>query len=269
MSPDPWWLAYLGLGLFSGFMAGMLGLGGGAILVPLLAIVFRAAGFAHEAVVHLALGTSMATIIFTSWASLKTHHAHGAVLWSVVKAFSPGILAGTLAGTVVAAWIPIRALAVFFALFISFVAIQMVFDLKPSVRRDLPGTLGLVGVGGGIGFISALAAIGGGSMTVPFLSWCNVPVKKAIGTSSAVGLPIALCGTLGYLWNGWGKPGLPAACAGYVYLPALVLLSPAASLSAPWGARIAHRLPVAHLKRTFSLVLLLLAAKMLSDVFRR
>lgn len=267
MHIDVWWLAYLGLGLFSGFMAGMLGLGGGAIMVPLLAIIFQAAGISHELIIHLALGTSMATIIFTACASLKTHHAHGAVQWDVVKAFSPGIVVGTLVGTGVAAWVPTRGLAVFFALFISLVAVQMGFNLKPAARRNLPGTAGLVGVGGGIGFVSALAAIGGGSMTVPYLTWCNVPVRKAIGTSAAVGLPIALCGSVGYLWNGWGQPGLPAACAGYIYLPALVVLSGASSLTAPIGARLAHRLPVATLKRAFSLVLVLLSAKMLWSVF--
>lgn len=267
MHADVWWLAYLGLGLFSGLMAGMLGIGGGAIMVPLLAIIFQAAGIGHQFIIHLALGTSMATIIFTAWASLKTHHAHGAVHWDVVKAFSPGIVVGTLVGTGVAAWVPTRGLAVFFALFISLVAIQMSFNLKPATRRNLPGTAGLVGAGCGIGFVSALAAIGGGSMTVPYLTWCNVPVRKAIGTSAAMGLPIALCGSAGYLWNGWGQSGLPAACAGYVYLPALVILSGASSLTAPMGARLAHRLPVATLKRVFSLVLVLLSAKMLWSVF--
>ncbi|WP_374404676.1 sulfite exporter TauE/SafE family protein [Niveibacterium sp.] len=267
MTPDAWWLAYVALGLFSGFMAGLLGLGGGAIMVPLLVMIFGAAGVPHEHVLHLALGTSMATIIFTAWSSMRAHHAHGAVIWDVVKAFSPGIVFGTLLGTLVAARVGTRALAVFFACFISVVAVQMMFNLKPAARRGLPGRAGLAGVGTGIGMVSALAAIGGGSMTVPYLTWCNVPVQRAIGTSAAVGIPIAIAGSLGYLWNGWGQAGLPAAAFGYIYLPALVCLIVASMLTAPIGARLAHRLPVATLKRAFAGVLVLLAGKMLWGVF--
>ncbi|GAA5173507.1 sulfite exporter TauE/SafE family protein [Niveibacterium umoris] len=267
MSPDVWWLAYVALGLFAGFMAGLLGIGGGAIMVPILVMIFGSAGVPHAHVLHLALGTSMAAIIFTAWASLKTHHAHNAVIWDVVKAFSPGIVFGTLLGTMIAARVTTRGLAVFFAGFISLVAIQMAFNLKPAARRSLPGKAGLAGVGTGIGIVSALAAIGGGSMTVPYLTWCNVEVRKAIGTSAAVGLPIALAGTVGYLWNGWGEAGLPPVSFGYVYLPALACLVLASMTTAPVGARLAHRLPVATLKRAFAAVLVFLSAKMLWSVF--
>ncbi len=268
MTFEVWWLAYLALGAFAGFMAGLLGIGGGAIMVPVLAMIFSASGISPEHVLHLALGTSMATIIFTAWSSLRTHHAHGAVIWDVVRAFSPGIVAGTLLGTLVAAHVSTRSLAIFFAVFITLVALQMGFNLKPKASRELPGTAGLVGVGAGIGMVSALAAIGGGSMTVPYLSWCNVPVRRAIGTSAAVGLPIAISGTLGYLWNGWGRTGLPALSLGYVFLPPFVLLVAMSMLTAPFGARLAHRLPVPTLKRVFAVVLVLLAAKMLWSVFQ-
>jgi uncharacterized membrane protein YfcA len=267
MTFDVWWLAYLTLGAFAGFMAGLLGIGGGAVMVPVLAVIFSASGIPAGHVLHLALGTSMATIIFTAWSSLRTHHAHGAVIWEVVLAFSPGIVVGTLFGTLIAAHVSTRGLAVFFAVFISLVAIQMGFNLKPKASRELPGKAGLVGVGAGIGLVSALAAIGGGSMTVPYLSWCNIPVHRAIGTSAAVGLPIAISGTAGYLWNGWGQSGLPAWSLGYVFLPAMALLVVMSMLTAPFGARLAHRLPVATLKRAFSLVLIVLSAKMLWNVF--
>ncbi len=267
MAPDVWWFAYLVLGAFAGFMAGLLGIGGGAILVPVLVMIFSASGLPAAHVLHLALGTSMAAIVFTAASSLRTHHAHGAICWDVVRAFSPGIVFGTLLGTAIASHVSTRGLAVFFAAFITIVAIQMGLNLKPKAARDLPGSVGLAGVGTGIGVVSALAAIGGGSMTVPYLSWCNVPVHRAIGTSAAVGLPIAISGTIGYVWAGWGQRGLPAGSVGYVFLPALAMLVAMSVLTAPVGARLAHRLPVSTLKRLFSVVLVLLSAKMLWNVF--
>ena len=268
MSVDLWWFAFVVLGLFAGFLAGLLGLGGGAVMVPLLASLFDAQGVAREQVLHLALGTSMATIVFTSLSSLRAHHRHGAVLWPVVRDLTPGIVLGTFLGTLVAARISTHGLALFFACFILVVAVQMALNLKPKAARDLPGRPGMIATGTGIGGVSALVAIGGGSLTVPFLTWCNVPVQRAIGTSAATGLPIAFFGTLGYLWNGWAAPNLPAFSIGYVYLPALALVMGGSVLTAPLGARLAHRLPVATLKRVFSAVLVLLAAQMLYRLFR-
>lgn len=261
-----WW-AYLALGAFAGFFAGLLGVGGGAIMVPILTSIFLAEGFPKSEVVHLALGTSMAAIIFTSISSLRAHHAHGAVLWKVVRGMTPGILFGTFGATFVAALLPTRPLTIFFACFISYVAVQMLLNIKPKPHRDLPGALGLGAVGLGIGGVSALVAIGGGSLSVPFMTWCNVKMQHAIGTSAAIGLPIALAGALGYLINGWGSSGLPDWSIGYVYLPALVLVSAVSTFTAPLGARLAHRLPVATLKKVFAGVLILLSAKMLHTVF--
>ena len=170
-------------------------------------------------------------------------------------------------GTFFAASVPVRPLAVFFTFFVCFVAIQMALNLKPKPTRELPGSAGVLGVGLGIGVLSSLVAIGGGSLTVPFLTWCNVKVQHAIGTSAAVGLPIALGGTLGYIFNGWGKTDLPAGSLGYVYLPALAFLVVTTMLVAPYGARLAHRLPVATLKRIFAGLLVLLAGKMLWSLF--
>jgi uncharacterized membrane protein YfcA len=262
-----WWLAYIGLGLVVGFAAGMLGIGGGLIMVPALTMMFSAQSqFDADTALHLALGTSIATILFTSLSSLRAHHRHGAVLWNVVLRITPGILAGTLLGALIASYVPIRPLAIFFSLFVCFIAAQMFLDLKPEAARELPGTAGMLGVGLGIGTLSALVAIGGGALTVPFLTWCRVKVQNAIGTSAAVGFPIAVGGSLGYIYNGWSH-AMPSGSMGYIYLPALLGMAPFSMLAAPLGARMTHRLPVATLKRIFACLLILLAARMLWNLF--
>ena len=263
-----WLLSYIALGVFTGFFAGMLGIGGGLVMVPVLTMLFAAQGiFPPGEVLHIALGTSAATIVFTSLSSLRAHHQHQAVLWKIVFQITPGILLGTLLGTLFASSIDARPLAIFFTCFVCIVALQMVLDIKPKATRELPGTLGVIASGAGIGAISSLVAIGGGSFTVPFLSWCNVPVRKAIGTSAAVGFPIALGSALGYMFNGYGHAGLPPSSLGYVYLPALVWVVPPSMLIAPVGARVAHRVPVATLKRVFAGLLIALAARMLWKLF--
>lgn len=264
----PWILGYLALGTFAGFFAGLLGIGGGLVLVPSLAMMFSAQGlFPSGEVLHVALGTAMASIIFTALSSLRAHHNHGAVLWKVVGTITPGILLGTALGTLVASQVPTKPLGVFFTAFVCLVALQMAMNLKPKAARELPGTWGVGGVGVGIGVISSLVAIGGGALTVPFLTWCNVRVQQAIGTSAAVGLPIAIGGTAGYIFNGWHHDGLPAGSLGFVYLPAMAVLVLASMATAPYGARLTHRLPVATLKRIFAGLLVLLAAKMLWNLF--
>jgi len=262
-----WLIAYLLLGALVGIFAGLLGVGGGGIMVPLLTAMFAAQGVGSEHLVHLALGTSMAAIVLTSISSLRAHHAHGAVRWDIVRAIAPGVLLGTFAGTFVASRVPTQPLAIFFACFMAYVSLQMILNVKPKPSRNLPGAAGMAGVGTGIGIISALVAIGGGSLSVPFMTWCNVKMQNAIGTSAAIGLPIALAGALGYLINGWGSAGLPDWSFGYVYLPAFLLISSVSFLTAPLGARLAHRLPVATLKKIFAGVLILLSAKMLHTVF--
>ncbi|MBN9696490.1 MAG: sulfite exporter TauE/SafE family protein [Zoogloea sp.] len=261
-----WLVAYLALGAFVGFFAGLLGVGGGGIMVPILTTLFAAQGVPREHLVHLALGTSMAAIVVTSVASLRAHHKHGAVRWDIVRGVAPGVLLGTFGGTFIASRVPTTPLAIFFGCFMAYVALQMILNVKPKPSRELPGTVGLAGVGGVIGVISALVAIGGGSLSVPFMTWCNVKMQNAIGTSAAIGLPIAVAGAVGYLINGWGAGGLPEWSAGYVYLPALILLSTLSSFTAPIGARLAHKLPVATLKKIFAGVLVLLSTKMLHTV---
>ncbi|MDR1062473.1 MAG: sulfite exporter TauE/SafE family protein [Azoarcus sp.] len=263
---DPWWLAYPLLGVAVGFLAGLLGIGGGGVMVPMLTTFFLAQGFPREQVLHMALGTSMATIALTSVSSLRAHHAHGAVQWVIVRRITPGILAGTFAGTFVASRLGAVPLAVCFACFMTFVAVQMLCNAKPKPSRELPGRAGMSAAGLFIGAVSALVAIGGGSLSVPFMVWCNVRVQHAIGTSAAIGFPIALAGTAGYLVNGWREAGMPPFTLGYVYLPALMLAGGVSVLVAPFGAACAHRLPVAALKKAFAGMLILLVVKMLHGV---
>ena len=262
-----WYFAYIVLGLATGFVAGLFGIGGGVVLVPLLPMLFEAQQFPAEHVLHLALGTSMATIIFTAIPSAPTHDKHGAVLWPVVMRIVPGILLGTVLGTLLAARIPTRPLAVFFAFFILYVALQMFVNFKPKPSRELPATGGIIAAGTLIGALSALVAIGGGTITIPFLTWCNIKVHNAIGTSAAVGVPIAVGGSVGYMWNGIHANGLPPASLGFIYLPALLFVMLASIVTAPLGARLAHRLPVDMLKRLFAVLLVLLAAKLLYRLF--
>jgi uncharacterized membrane protein YfcA len=265
-----WFLAYLALGAFAGFFAGLLGVGGGAVMVPVLAVMFAAQQFSDAHLMHLALGTSRATIIFTSVSSLRAHHQHGAVLWPVVKTIAPGIVVGTLAGAQIAAHVSTRPLAIFFAVFMSYVAVQMILNVKPKPSRELPGSAAMFGVGTGIGGISALVAIGGGSLSVPFMTWCNVKMHNAIGTSSAIGFPIAVAGTVGYMISGYGamqQGGLPSGSFGFIYLPALAGTVVASVIVAPYGAKLAHKLPVATLKKVFAGVIILLLVKMLHGLF--
>ena len=266
MAFDFLWLAYPVLGVVVGFLAGLLGIGGGAVMVPMLTTFFIAQGFPHEQMVHMALGTSMAAIVLTSASSLRAHHAHGAVEWLIVRRITPGILVGTFAGTFIASYLNTVYLTVFFACFMFFVAVQMLCDAKPKPSRELPGVLGMSAAGLFIGGISALVAIGGGSLSVPFMVWCNVQVRHAIGTSAAIGFPIAVAGTVGYLVNGWSAADMPPFALGYIYLPGLVLVGLVSIFVAPYGAACAHRLPVPMLRKVFAGVLTLLIIKMLHGV---
>lgn len=258
--------AFLSLGAIVGFMAGLLGIGGGGIMVPVLTAVFLWQGIAVEQVVHLALGTSMASIIVTSFASLRAHHQRQGVIWAIVKQMSPGIIIGTFLATFLVAFASSLYLAVFFSLFMAYVSVQMFLNKKPKPSRQLVGASGMFLSGIGIGAISALVSIGGGSLTVPYLTWQNVELKKAIGTSAAVGFPIALAGTLGYLINGWGSVYPYAYTFGFVYFPAVLLISIVSFITAPLGVKMAHQLPVAVLKKVFAVLLLALSIKMLSAI---
>lgn len=260
-------LTYLLVGAVAGVLAGLLGIGGGLVIVPMLVYCFASQQIPQEHIMHIALGTSMASIIFTSISSFLAHHRRGAVHWPVVRRITPGILAGTLGGTFVAARLSTGFLKGFFALFLYYVAIQMLLNRKPKPSRDFPGTAGMFGVGGVIGVVSSLVGIGGGTLSVPFMMWCNLAVHHAIGTSAAIGFPIAVAGSIGYVVNGCSAANLPAASVGFIYLPALGCIVLASVLTAPLGVRLAHRLPVAQLKKVFAVLLLAVGTKMLMGFF--
>lgn len=255
-------LALLGVG--TGFLAGLLGIGGGMIMVPFITLIMGQRGVAPDLAVKIAIATSMATIVFTSISSVRAHHKRGAVRWRLVGGLAPGIVAGSLVGSLgVFALLKGSALAIVFALFVGFSATQMFLDRKPAPTRQMPGTAGQFAAGGGIGFLSGLVGAGGGFISVPFMTWCNVPIHNAVATSAALGFPIAVANVAGYVIGGAGVAGLPAGSAGYIWLPALVLIASCSVFTAPLGAKAAHSLPVAKLKRVFASVLYLLAAYML------
>jgi uncharacterized membrane protein YfcA len=256
------WLSYVVLGAFAGVLAGLLGVGGGLVIVPVLSFIFAAQHLPSEHILHLAIGTSLASIIFTSVSSLRAHHARGAVDWAVVRHISPGIVFGTFFGSWVASQLTTSFLKGFFVVFLFYVAVQMFFDIKPKAHRQLPGKGAIFGVGGLIGGVSSFVGIGGGSMSVPFLLWCNVAMRNAIGTSAAIGFPIALAGAAGYVANGLAAT-LPPHTLGFVHLPALAGVAVASIATAPLGARLAHTLPVARLKKIFALLLVVMGTKML------
>ena len=258
-----WILLYIVLGAFVGFMAGFLGLGGGGILVPLLASIFIYQGMSVDSVVHLALGTSLACMIISSSASIRAHASRGAVLWQVVRGIAPGIILGTFLTTQVAANINAATIAIFFALFMALIAGQMFFNWQPKPSQKPTSFRGLIFAGVGIGSVSALAAMGGGFLTVAYLGYKNVDMKKAIGTSAAIGFPIAITGTIGYMISGWSKTLSDPYTFGYIYVPAFLAISIASSITAPYGARCSHSLPEAILKKIFAVISLLLSITML------
>ena len=262
------WTAYIVLGLFAGFVAGLLGVGGGLIIVPVLVFIFTAHHFADQYVVHLALGTAFASIVFTSISSFRAHHAHGAVDWKVWREISPGVVTGTLLGTVIAAYLSAMFLKIFFVAFVLYVATQMLLDIKPKAERALPRLPGMFAAGNIIGVISSFVGIGGGTLSIPFMTWCNVSLHRAIGTSAAIGLPIAIAGAIGYAANGLlVRSALPEYSFGFIYLPALVAIVVASVLTAPLGARLAHRLPVKKLKKIFAFLLYILGIRMVVSIF--
>lgn len=258
-----WMMAYFATGAFVGFLAGLLGIGGGMTLVPVLAAMFSAQQLAPDHTVHLALGTGMATIMFTSSASVHTHHRLGGVDWLLVRRMGPGMVSGALLATALSGWVPQRALALAFAAIVYAGATQLLLGRKPAAACTLPGTPALVVIGLLIGIVCGLVSAGGAFMTVPFMLFCGMAMTTAIGTGAALGVPVALVGTLGYVFSGQQVPHLPPLALGFVHGPALLGIVAGSVLTAPAGARAAHRLPVATLRRIFAGLLYVLATKML------
>lgn len=254
---------YALIGLLAGTMGGLLGIGGGLIIVPALLYAFHAQQLAAGILMHLAVATSLATIAFTSASSALAHHRRGAVQWKPVGMLVPGILVGSAVGAAITGFLPGDALRIIFGIFECTVAWHVGRGHVPAPQRELPALTVLVTAGGGIGAASTLLGIGGGTFIVPFLIWCNIDIRKAVATSSACGLPIALAGGGGMIVAGWDAPGLPEFATGYVYWPAALAIACTSVIAAPFGAWLAHALPVQALRRIFAVFLLIVGIRML------
>lgn len=252
---------YLAVGALAGLLAGLLGVGGGIIVVPALAGTFAAQGVLPRYTMPLALGTSLAAIVVTSLASVRAHHAQTAVDWQVVQRLTPGLVFGAFAGASMASRVPSSVMAAVFGLFLWCVATHLILDAAPSTSGALPGWFGLSAVGGMIGLVSGVMGIGGGTLTVPFLTWRRVPLHHAIGTAAAAGFPIAVAGAAGYLLSGVALGAAPPDSVGFVHVPALVGVSVASVIAAPIGARLAHHLPTGLLRKLFALFLFLVGGQ--------
>jgi len=252
------------LGCGTGFMAGLLGIGGGMLMVPFMTLMLSHHKVDTSLAVKMAIATSMATIMFTSLASVRAHNSRGAIRWDLVRTLAPGITAmALLTGALLYPLIKGAALALIFALFVGFSATQMLLNKKPQASRQMPGRAGRLVAGGVIGTVSGLVGAGGGFISVPFMTWCNVPMHNAVATSAALGFPIAVASTLGNVIGGWSVANPLPGGFGYLWLPALAVIVTASVLFAPLGARTAHAMKVAQLKRVFALTLYALAAYML------
>jgi uncharacterized protein len=260
-------VAYLALGAVVGLFAGLLGIGGGVIIIVGLLEIFKHLHFGQTHIMHMALGTSMACILFGSLSSLRAHQSLGSVDWSIVKRLTPGILVGGFLATFAAAQVSSSVLKIIFVVFMAYTASQMLLNTKPKPNRNLPGKLGMLVAGNFIGAISSLVGVGGAAITIPFMTWCNVHMYRAIGTAAALGFPVSLFGTLGYIVNGWNAPGRPDWSLGFVYLPACIGIALTSMLTAPFGARLSQRLPVPMLKKIFAGLLVVLATKIVSTLF--
>jgi uncharacterized membrane protein YfcA len=226
-------------------------------------MAFEAQGLPKTHILHLAVGTAMATIIFTSIASVRAHAARGAIRWDIAWKITPGILLGGLVGSWIASFIPAAVFAAIFTVVIYAAATHLLFDRKPKASREPPGWVGMLIFGFLVSALSAFTAIGGAFMTVPFMLWCNVPMLQAIGTAAAIGFPIAISGTIGFVVTGLRETGLPPHSVGFVFLPALGGIVVASMLVAPLGAATAHRLPTVWLKRIFAVLFYVMATRML------
>lgn len=249
------WLIYLCTGAAAGLMAGLFGVGGGMIMVPALAWVLPTQGVPEGQLMQVAVATSLGVISATSISSAWTHHRHGGVLWSVFQRMTPGLVAGSVGGAFVAHLLPSDTLRQFVAIGALLTALKMFLERESRGHARLPTALNLFGAGGVIGVLSSLIGIGGGSLTVPYLTWFSVPIRQAVGTAAACGVPIAWAGTIGFILAGWKVDGLPQDHLGYVSLLGVVGIGLASVAAAPLGARLAHRLPPRLLKQAFAVLL--------------
>jgi uncharacterized membrane protein YfcA len=259
---------YVALGAFVGFLAGLLGIGGGFTIVPVLSEVFAHEGFGSAHLLPLAIGTSAATIVFTAFSSARAHHLRGAVDWNIVLPMAPGLAVGALIGPQIASVLPMRVLAAIVGIITWFAAIRMLTSRPPQTTHALPGRSVLFAVGAGIGTIAGMVGTAGAFLSVPFMVRYNVKVHTAVATSAAIGWPVSVVATLSFVLAGLRQSGLPPYSIGYVYLPAVIGIAAASILLAPLGAHVAHTWPVARLRRAFSTLLFVLGAFMLWKAFR-
>jgi len=252
-------------GLLAGLVAGLFGIGGGIIIVPVLYYLFTELGYGQHAI-HIAIATSLATIIATSIRSVMAHHRRGAVDWAVVRAWTPWIVIGTLVGSQLAARIPGRELTIFFGCVMLVLSAQIGLG-RPNWRlaEDLPGGPARWGLGGLIGALSAMLGIGGGTLGVSLMTLCGRSIHQSVATAAGFGAAIGVPGAIGYVAAGWNQAGLPPGAAGYVNLFAFAILSVFTVSMAPVGAWIAHALPARSLKRLFAVGLAIIAVKMVYD----
>jgi uncharacterized membrane protein YfcA len=254
---------YFVAGCAAGFTGGLLGIGGGLVVVPALAMLFAAQHIAEPLVMPLAIGTSLASIVFTSLSSIHAHHKRGVVDWLLVRRTALGLLLGAALGAALSAYCSSATLKICFLVFAAVAATQMLSGWQPRAARNLPGTVILFAVGAAIAGVSSLAGIGGTILSVPLMTWCSVPLRNAVGTAGALNLPIALGSVVVFVVNGLDIENLPPMSFGFVHLPALAAIAAGSALAVPSGAALSHRLPVAVLKKVFAIMMYIVAGEML------
>ncbi len=254
---------YIVMGAVVGLLGGMLGIGGGSLIVPGLVFLFSRQGVPLGLAMKIAIATSLVSILFTSLRAMRAQAKRQAIDWHIVSMLGVPVLIGSLVSGSVAAYLPGAILKVVFGVFLGIVGLQLLVAWRPISRWQLPGRPGLFAAGMVIGTLSAMLGIGGGSLTVPFLTACRVDMRRAAAISTTLAVPIAFFGALGFVSSGWQRSGLPPETLGYLYLPALLGITPVAVLVAPLGVHWAHRLPVETLRRIFGVLLLVVSAQMI------
>lgn len=256
-------LLYLLVGAAAGLLAGLFGIGGGMVIVPVLIFSFAAQGVSPEVLTHMAVATSLASIVFTSISSVREHHRNGAIDWPMVSSMALGIVAGTGLGVAFITSVPGPILQSIIGVFALLLSAKMFFGWEPPGSGKRPGKLGLMSAGGVIGFGSSWFGIGGGTFTVPYLTWMRFNMRQAVATSAACGIPIALTGAVSNMIAAWDNPLLPAWSTGFVYWPAVVGIALTSMPMAKVGARLAHRLNADLLKKLFAVLLCVVGIRFL------
>lgn len=252
--------AIIAAGLFGGLVAGLFGVGGGTVIVPVLFYAFTVLGLGGESNLHVAIGTSLMTIVATSWRSLAAHRSHGAVDEQVLRTWTPWVGVGALIGAAIAGFTSMGGLAIVYGVCLAVVAAQMgLLPERVTLAKDLPTGWGRRGIGTGIGLLSAMMGVGGGSFGGMLLTLCGRPIHQAVATASGFGIAIGAAATVGFAVFGWDAPGRPPLSLGYVNVPASILMALLTTLVAPYGARLAHRLDKRVLRKAFAVYLLITA----------